>query len=237
MAKRGKRYQEVVKLVDRADLLDPEEAIELIKRTATAKFDETIDLAARLGVDPRHADQNIRGAISLPHGTGKERRVLVFAKGEKALEAEESGADYVGGEELVEKVAGGWMDFDVVVATPDMMRFVGKLGKILGPKGMFPSPKTGTVTFEIADTVEEIKKGRVEYRVDRTGIVHGPIGKVSFPTEHLVENLLSFADVLIRARPAAVKGTYLKSLVLSSTMGPGIKLDTQKLSATVEKRR
>ena len=225
MAKRGKKYQESLKLIDKTALYDIKEAIELVKKTAKANFDETVDVAVRLGVDPRKNDQQIRGAVVLPHGTGKTQRVLVFAKGEKAKEAEAAGADYVGDQEYIDKINEGWFDFDVIVATPDMMAEVGKLGRILGPKGLMPNPKTGTVTFEVEKAVKEIKAGKVEYRVDKAGNVHVPIGKVSFETDKLVENLKTVIEALIKAKPAAAKGTYLKNISVSSTMGPGIKVN------------
>ncbi len=225
MAKRGKKYQESLKLIDKSALYDIKEAIELVKKTAKANFDETVDVAVRLGVDPRKNDQQIRGAVVLPHGTGKTQRVLVFAKGEKAKEAEAAGADYVGDQEYIEKINEGWFDFDVIVATPDMMGEVGKLGRVLGPKGLMPNPKTGTVTFEVEKAVKEIKAGKVEYRVDKAGNIHVPIGKVSFETEKLVENFETVIDALIKAKPAAAKGTYLKNISVSSTMGPGIKVN------------
>ncbi|NLW22780.1 MAG: 50S ribosomal protein L1 [Tissierellia bacterium] len=230
MKKRGKRYQESSKLVDRTRLYDPVEAIELVQETAKAKFDETVEVAVRLGVDPRHADQQVRGAVVLPHGTGRTRKVVVFAKGEKLKEAEEAGADFVGGEELVQKIQNeGWLDFDVAVATPDMMGVVGRIGRILGPKGLMPNPKSGTVTFEVEKAVKEIKAGKVEYRVDKSSIVHVPIGKISFGTEKLLENFATLMEEIIRAKPAAAKGRYLRSVVLSSTMGPGIKVNPQQL--------
>ncbi|RKD30937.1 50S ribosomal protein L1 [Thermohalobacter berrensis] len=230
MAKRGKRYQETLKLVDREKLYEPTEAIELVQKTGKAKFDETVELAVRLGVDPRHADQQVRGAVVLPHGTGKTKRVLVFAKGDKAKEAENAGADYVGAEEYVNKIQNeNWLDFDVVVATPDMMSIVGRLGRILGPKGLMPNPKSGTVTFDIEKAVNDIKAGKVEYRVDKTAIIHVPIGKVSFGTEKLKDNFNTIMDAIVKARPAAAKGRYLRSVVISTTMGPGIKVNPQKL--------
>lgn len=230
MPKRGKNYQDSIKLIDRANLYDVGDAIELVQKTSKAKFDETIDLSVRLGVDPRHADQQVRGAVVLPHGTGKSKTVLVIAKGEKITEAEEAGAEYVGGEELVAKIqTEGWLDFDVVVATPDMMGVVGKIGRILGPKGLMPNPKSGTVTFEVAKAVNEIKAGKVEYRVDKSSIINVPIGKVSFGTEKLSENFHTIMDAIIKAKPAAAKGRYLRSVVISSTMGPGIKINGQKL--------
>lgn len=228
MPKHGKRYREISKLVDRQQLYEPAEAIALAKKTASAKFDETVEVAVRLGVDPRHADQQVRGTVVLPHGTGKTRRVLVFAKGEKAKEAEEAGADYVGAEELVEKIQNGWLDFDVAVATPDMMGVVGKLGRILGPRGLMPNPKTGTVTMDIARAVKEVKAGKIEFRVDKTAIVHAPIGKASFPEEKLRENFQALIEALVRAKPAAAKGQYLKSISVTTTMGPGIKINPVK---------
>ncbi|PRR69342.1 50S ribosomal protein L1 [Neomoorella humiferrea] len=228
MPKHGKRYREISKLVDRQQLYEPAEAIALAKKTASAKFDETVEVAVRLGVDPRHADQQVRGTVVLPHGTGKTRRVLVFAKGEKAKEAEEAGADYVGAEELVEKIQNGWLDFDVAIATPDMMGVVGKLGRILGPRGLMPNPKTGTVTMDIARAVKEVKAGKIEFRVDKTAIVHAPIGKASFPEEKLRENFQALIEALVRAKPAAAKGQYLKSISVATTMGPGIKINTVK---------
>lgn len=230
MKKRGKKYQESFKLVDRTHLYDAVEAIELVQQTAKANFDETVELSVRLGVDPRHADQQVRGAIVLPHGTGRTRKVLVFAKGEKVKEAEDAGADFVGGEELVQKIQNeGWLDFDVVVATPDMMGVVGRIGRILGPKGLMPNPKSGTVTFEIEKAVKEIKAGKVEYRVDKSSIIHVPIGKISFGTEKLRENFATIMEEIIKARPAAAKGRYLRTVVLSSTMGPGVKVNPQQL--------
>ncbi|OZV10303.1 50S ribosomal protein L1 [Tissierella sp. P1] len=230
MPKRGKNYQDSLKLVDRTTLYDVAEAIELVQKTAKAKFDETIDLSVRLGVDPRHADQQVRGAVVLPHGTGKSKTVLVIAKGDKVKEAEEAGAEYVGGDELVAKIQNeGWLDFDVVVATPDMMGVVGRIGRILGPKGLMPNPKSGTVTFEVGKAINEIKAGKVEYRVDKASIVNVPIGKVSFGTEKLKENFEAVMDAIIKAKPAAAKGKYLRSVAISSTMGPGIKINGQKL--------
>ncbi len=226
MAKRGKKYQEALKLIDQEKNYTLLEAVELVKKVAPAKFDETVELAVRLGVDPKKADQQVRGAVVLPHGTGKTKRVLVFAKGEKAKEAEQAGADYVGDEDLINKVSQGWFDFDVVVATPDMMGQVGKLGRILGPRGLMPNPKTGTVTFDVAKAIEEIKAGKIEYRVDKAGIIHVPVGKVSFESDKLVENVKTVVEALIKAKPAAAKGTYLRSVALSSTMGPGIRVAT-----------
>jgi large subunit ribosomal protein L1 len=228
--KRGKKYQDSIKLYDKTKLYDVDEAIELVQKTAKANFDETVEVSIKLGVDPRHADQQVRGAVVLPHGTGKTVKVLVFAKGEKAKEAEDSGADFVGAEELVEKIQKeNWFDYDVVVATPDMMGVVGRLGRVLGPKGLMPNPKSGTVTMDVAKAIKDIKAGKIEYRVDKTSIVHAPIGKVSFGTEKLTENFNVLMGAVIKAKPAAAKGTYLKSVVLSSTMGPGIKLNPAKL--------
>lgn len=229
--KRSKAYKEAGKKIDRMKLYETAEALALVKEMATAKFDETVEVHIKLGVDPRHADQQVRGTVSLPHGTGKTRRVLVFAKGEKAKEAEQAGADFVGAEELAEKVQGGWFDFDVAVATPDMMGVVGKLGKILGPRGLMPNPKAGTVTFDIERTINELKAGRIEYRVDKNSIIHVPIGRVSFDVEKLQENLNVFADALIKAKPAAAKGTYMRSVSICSTMSPGIKINPLVLMA------
>lgn len=230
LAKKGKKYQDAVKLVDREQQYNAEEAIETVKKTSIGNFDETVEVAARLGVDPRKNDQQIRGAVVLPNGTGKTQRVLVFAKGEKAKEAEAAGADYVGEADLVNKVQQGWFDFDVVVATPDMMAQVGKLGKTLGPKGLMPNPKTGTVTMDVTKAVEEIKAGKVEYRVDKSGNIHAPIGKVSFDTDKLVENFNTLIDTLVKAKPAAAKGTYMKNVSVASTMGPGVKISTSTLN-------
>ncbi len=223
---RGKKYQEAAKLVDRSKFYDIEEAVPLLKKAATAKFDETVEVAFRLGVDPKKADENIRGAVVLPHGTGKTQRVLVFAKGEKVKEAEAAGADYIGDQDIINKINDGWFDFDVIVATPDMMAEVGKLGRVLGPKGLMPNPKTGTVTFEIEKAVKEIKAGKVEYRVDKAGNVHVPIGKVSFDDEKIIENFETIVDTIIKAKPQSSKGTYLKTIAITSTMGPGIKINT-----------
>ncbi|SDZ62441.1 large subunit ribosomal protein L1 [Evansella caseinilytica] len=225
MAKKGKKYVDALKLVDREKVYDVNEAVELVKKTATAKFDETVELAARLGVDPKKADQQIRGAVVLPHGTGKTQRVLVFAKGEKAKEAEAAGADFVGDDDLINKVNQGWFDFDVVVATPDMMAQVGRLGRVLGPKGLMPNPKTGTVTFDVTKAVNEIKAGKVEYRVDKTGNIHVPIGKVSFEDGKLIENLTTIIETLLKVKPAAAKGTYMRNVSIASTMGPGVKVN------------
>ncbi|WP_071028128.1 50S ribosomal protein L1 [Peptoniphilus raoultii] len=232
MPKRGKKYLEAVKLINKEKLYDVDEAIELVLQTAKAKFDETVELAMRLGVDPRHADQQVRGTVVLPNGTGKSIKVLVLAKGDKIKEAEEAGADYVGGEELVEKIrTENWFDFNVVIATPDMMGVVGKIGRVLGPKGLMPNPKSGTVTFDVAAAVSETKAGKVEYRVDKAAIINVPIGKVSFGQEKLRENFDTLSDAVIKAKPAAAKGRYLKSVTISTTMGPGIRLNGEKLMA------
>ena len=227
--KHGKKYMESLKLYDKSKVYDPEEAIELVQKMGKAKFDETVELSVRLGVDPRHADQQVRGAVVLPHGTGKEVKVLVFAKADKAKEAEEAGADFVGAEDMVAKIQGeNWFGFDVCVATPNMMGIVGRIGRILGPKGLMPNPKSGTVTMDVAKAIKEIKAGKVEYRVDKTSIVHVPIGKVSFGSEKLNANLSVIMEALVKAKPSAAKGTYLKSVVISTTMGPGIKLNSVK---------
>ena len=232
MSKQGKKFTDAIKQVDRGVLYEPVDAFELIKKIAPGKFDETVEVAVRLGVDPRHADQQVRGAVVLPHGTGKTRTVLVFAKGDKVKEAEEAGADFTGAEDMVAKIQQeGWLGFDVAIATPDMMGVVGKLGRILGPRGLMPNPKTGTVTFDIARAVQEVKAGKIEYRVDKAGNIQAPIGKVSFDTEKLLENLRTLIDTLIRAKPTAAKGQYLKGISLSSTMGPGVKVNTQKASS------
>ncbi|WP_227764093.1 50S ribosomal protein L1 [Zhaonella formicivorans] len=231
MPKHGKKYQEALKLIDKDKLYEANEAIELVKKTSTAKFDETVEAHVKLGVDPRHADQQVRGTVVLPHGTGKTRTVLVFAKGEKAKEAEAAGADFVGAEELIAKIEGGWLGFDVAIATPDMMGAVGKLGRVLGPRGLMPNPKTGTVTFDLERAIKEVKAGKIEFRVDKTSIVHVPLGKVSFDQEKLVDNFQTFMEALIKAKPAAAKGQYLKSVTLSSTMGPGIRVNPLKVLA------
>ena len=227
----GKKYIESSKLIDKNALYTPAEALELAVKTAKAKFDETIELHVRLGVDPRHADQQVRGAVVLPHGTGKDVKVLVFAKGEKAKEAEAAGADFVGADELVQKIQGeNWFDYDVVVATPDMMGVVGRLGRVLGPKGLMPNPKSGTVTFDVTKAIEEIKAGKVEYRLDKTNIIHVPVGKVSFGGEKLTENFAALMDAIVKAKPAAAKGQYLKSVAVTSTMGPGVKVNPAKIA-------
>ena len=226
--KTGKKYADSLKLIDRTKQYDPEEAIALIKQTAKAKFDETVEISVRLGVDPRHADQQVRGTVVLPNGTGKTKTVLVIAKGPKAEEAQAAGADFVGAEDMIAKIQGGWFGFDVCIATPDMMGLVGRLGRVLGPKGLMPNPKTGTVTMDVAKAITEVKAGKVEYRVDKTAIIHCPVGKASFEDQKLTENLRTLMEAIIKAKPSAAKGTYIKSAVLSSTMGPGIKLNALK---------
>ena len=229
--KHGKKYNETAKLVDRATQYEPAEAIALVKKTAVAKFDETVEIHIRTGCDGRHAEQQIRGAVVLPNGTGKTVKVLVFAKGDKVNEAEAAGADYVGGDELIPKIQNeGWLDFDVVVATPDMMGVVGRLGKVLGPKGLMPNPKAGTVTMDIAKAIADIKAGKIEYRLDKTNIIHVPLGKASFTEEQLADNFQTLIDAVNKAKPAAVKGQFLKSVTLTSTMGPGVKINPAKLS-------
>ena len=224
--KSGKKYSDSFKLIDRSKQYDPEEAVSLVKQTAKAKFDETIEISVRLGVDPRHADQQVRGTVVLPNGTGKTKTVLVIAKGPKADEATAAGADFVGAEDMIAKIQGGWFGFDVCIATPDMMGLVGRLGKVLGPKGLMPNPKTGTVTNDLNKAISETKAGKVEYRLDKTAIIHCPLGKASFTEEQLTENLRTLMEAIIKAKPAAAKGTYIKSAVISSTMGPGIKVNS-----------
>ena len=228
--KKGKKYLENLKLIDNTKTYEPAEAVELVKKTAKAKFDETIEAHIKLGVDSRHADQQVRGAVVLPHGTGKKVRVLVFAKGDKAKEAENAGADYIGAEELVPKIQNdNWFEFDVVVATPDMMGVVGRLGKVLGPKGLMPNPKAGTVTMDVAKAIADIKAGKIEYRLDKTNIIHCPIGKASFGEEKLKDNFKTLLEAVIKAKPSAAKGQYLKSVTIAATMGPGIKINTTKV--------
>ena len=228
--KRGKKYTEAAKMIDRAAQYDGAEAVSLVKKTAVAKFDETVEAHVRLGVDGRHADQQVRGAVVLPHGTGKTVRVLVFAKGDKATEAEAAGADFVGAEELIPRIQNeGWFDFDVVVATPDMMGVVGRLGRVLGPKGLMPNPKAGTVTMDVTKAVNDIKAGKIEYRLDKANIIHCPVGKASFTEEQLTENFNTLMDAIIKAKPASAKGTYMKSVTITSTMGPGVKVNPLKL--------
>ena len=233
MRTRGKKYQAARQQVPNR-LHTIEEAVPLVQKVKFTKFDETVELAVRLGVDPKHSDQMVRGTVVLPHGLGKSKRVLVIANADKQREAREAGADETGGEELVERITGGWMDFDAVVATPDMMRAVGRLGKVLGPRGLMPNPKTGTVTLDIAKAVQEIKAGKVEFRVDKAGIVHAPIGKVSFEADRLVANAHALMDSIVKAKPSAAKGRYLKSVTMSSTMGPGIDIDTSKVDELVK---
>jgi large subunit ribosomal protein L1 len=230
MAKQGKRYADAVKKIEKSKLYDVDEAVALLKDVAKAKFDETVEVHFKMGVDGRHADQQVRGAIVLPHGTGNSKRVLVIAKGEKAEEAKAAGADFVGAEDMVEKIQKeNWFDYDVIVATPDMMGLIGRLGRVLGPKGLMPNPKSGTVTFDLTKAVNEIKAGKVEYRLDKTNIIHCTIGKISFENEKLAENLAALTEAINKARPAAAKGTYLRSVTLTSTMSPGIKLNAAKL--------
>jgi large subunit ribosomal protein L1 len=231
MAKIGKKYQEAAKLIDAAKLYSPKEAMELVKKTSVTKFNSSVEVAVRLGVNPKYADQQVRGALVLPHGTGKSKTVLVFAKGAKIQEAEAAGADYVGAEELVTKIQGGWTDFDVAVATPDMMGLVGRLGKILGPKGLMPNPKVGTVTMDVTRAVNEIKAGKIEYRTDKAGNVQTSIGKVSFTEEQLLENYITLVETLIKVKPSGAKGQYIKSVTLSTTMGPGVPVDVLKASS------
>jgi len=231
MPKRGKRYLEVRSRVNRETKYSLDEALALLGQTARAKFDETVEVAMRLGVDPKYPDQQVRGSVVLPHGTGRTVRVLVFAKGEKEKEAKEAGADYVGAEELVAKIQGGWLDFDKAVATPDMMGAVGRIGKILGPRGLMPNPKVGTVTFDVAKAVRDLKGGKVEFKVDKSGTLHAGIGRVSFGPEKIRDNFLAFFEAIVKARPPAAKGTYIRSVALSTTMGPGIRLNTGALAA------
>ena len=233
MAKKSKRYKAIFEKIDRSKYFSLAEAIPLLRECATAKFDESVEVHARLGVDPRHADQQVRSTVGLPHGTGHTKKVLVIAAGEKLKEAEEAGADFVGGEEKVAEIEGGWLDFDAVVATPDVMKSVGKLGKVLGPRGLMPSAKTNTVTFDVAAAIKEIKAGRIEFRVDKAGIIHNGVGKVSFTDEQLSDNIKTLIRAIVKARPAAVKGTYLKSVTLSTTMGVGIKVDASLLQKDV----
>lgn len=231
MAKRSKKYQEALKLIEADKFYSPKEAIELVKKTNVTKFDSTVEVSFKLGVNPKYADQQVRGAMVLPHGTGKSKTVLVFAKGPKVAEAEAAGADYVGGEEYVAKIQGGWTDFDVCVATPDMMGMVGRLGKILGPKGLMPNPKVGTVTMDVTRAVNEIKAGKIEYRTDKAGNVQAPIGKVFFTDEQLLANYIALADTLVKVKPSGAKGQYMKTITLSTTMGPGVKVDVLKANS------
>ena len=234
MRKRGKKFSAARAAIPQTRTYSIEEAVPLVQKAKFAKFDETVDMSLRLGVDPKHADQMVRGTVVLPHGLGKSKRVLAIAGGEKQKEAQAAGADLVGGEEMVEKIQGGFMDFDAVVATPDMMRAVGKLGKVLGPRGLMPNPKTGTVTTDIAKAVQEIKAGKVEFRVDKTGIIHAPVGKSSFPSASLIANAHALVDSIVKAKPAAAKGKYLRSVTLSSTMGPGVRIDTTHIDVAVK---
>jgi large subunit ribosomal protein L1 len=234
MRRRGKKYNAARAQVAADRVYTIEDAIPLVQKVKFAKFDETVELTLRLGVDPKHADQMVRGTVVLPHGLGKTKRVLAIAGGEKQKEAQEAGADFVGGEEIVEKIMGGWIDFDAVVATPDMMRAVGRLGKVLGPRGLMPNPKTGTVSTDMRKAVQEIKAGKVEFRVDKTGIIHAPVGKTSFPSESLVDNTHALVDSIVKAKPSAAKGKYLKSITVSSTMGPGVAIDTVAVDAAVK---
>ncbi len=232
--KHGKKYTDGAKLIDRANLYTTTEALDLVAQTAKAKFDETVEVHVRLGVDSRHADQQVRGAVILPNGTGKDVRVAVFAKGDLAKAAQDAGADFVGDADLVTKIQGGWMDFDVAIASPDMMGFVGRLGKVLGPRGLMPSPKAGTVTMDVAKAVQEAKAGKIEYRLDKTNIIHCPIGKVSFGTEKLTENFNALLDAIIKAKPEAAKGQYIKSCAVASTMGPGVRINPNKVGSNAE---
>jgi large subunit ribosomal protein L1 len=227
----GKKYRQALELIEPERSYSPEEGVDLVKKVSITSFDGTVEMHIRLGVDPRHADQVVRGVVVLPHGTGKQPRIVAFAQGEKMQEAEQAGADVVGGDDLAKRIQEGWLDFDVAVATPDMMGTVGRLGRILGPRGPMPNPKTGTVTFDIGRAIEEIRKGRVEFRVDRTGIIHVPIGKVSFEQQQLLDNLAAMVDAIVRAKPSGAKGTYVRSVDLSPTMGPGVHLDTAAAAA------
>ncbi len=233
MSKSAKKHAEAMSQIDRSKVYELGTALDVVKKAAYAKFDETVDVAVKLGVDPRHADQMVRGAVVLPNGLGKDVRVLVFAKGEKEKEALDAGADYVGAEDLVTKIQGGWFDFDTAIATPDMMGVVGKIGKLLGPRGLMPNPKVGTVTFEVSRAVKESKAGKVEFRVEKAGIVHAPVGKVSFDAESLKGNLLAIVEALVKAKPSAAKGTYIKKISVSSTMGPGINLDISDVTSQI----
>lgn len=231
MTQRGKKYRQAEQLIDREREYPPEEAVDLVKQASTTKFDGSVELHMRLGVDPRHADQVVRGVTVLPHGTGKTPRIVVFAQGEKVREAEEAGADVVGGDDLAKRIQDGWLDFDVAIATPDMMGSVGRLGRVLGPRGLMPNPRTGTVTFEVGRAVDEIRKGRVEFRADRTGIIHVPIGKVSFERQQLLDNLGAMVDAVVRAKPSGARGKYVRSIAVAPTMGPGIHLDAGATTA------
>lgn len=234
MPKHGKKYQESAKLIEADKVYDPDEAIALIQKMPASKFDATLEVSVKLGVDPKHADQQVRGAVVLPHGTGKTKRVLVFAKGEKAKEAEVAGADFVGAEDMVEKIQGGWTDFDVAVATPDMMGTVGRLGKILGPKGLMPNPKVGTVTMDVTRALNEIKAGKIEYRTDKAGNIHAPLGRLSFEPQKLLQNYFTLMETLVKAKPAVAKGQYVRHITLSSTMSPGVNVNPLKLAGPKE---
>ena len=231
---KGKKYQEAIKKIDRTVTYPLEDSVKLLKDVHYAKFDETVDIAVRLGVDPRHAEQMVRGTVLLPSGSGKEVKILVFARGEKEKEAKEAGADFVGAEDVVEKITQGWLEFDKAIATPDIMGLVGKLGKILGPRGLMPNPKMGTVTFDVAQAVRELKKGKVEFRVDKGGILHVPVGKISFTADRLMENLTALFEMILKLKPSSSKGVYLKNIVLSTTMGPGIKIDPLSVKAVAK---
>ena len=235
--KRGKKYLEAIKDYQRDKFYEPEEALDEVKKLHWVNFNESIDIAIKLGIDTRRSEEQVRGAVDLPHGTGKKVKVVVFAEGEKAKEAEEAGADFVGAEDLAEKIQKGWTDFDATIATPDMMKIVGKLGKVLGPRGLMPNPKVGTVTFDIKNTVEAVKAGKVEYRADKFGIVHAPLGKTNFDEGKLLENFITFVDAIIKAKPSVAKGRYMRSITISSTMGPGVHIDPQKIDAWVEKHK
>jgi len=235
--KRGKKYLEVIKKYQKDKFYEPEEAFDLVKELSWAKFDETVDVAIKLGIDTRRSEEQVRGAVDLPNGTGRKVRVAVFAQGEKAKEAEEAGADFVGGDDLAEKIQKGWTDFDATIATPDMMKVLGKLGRILGPRGLMPNPKIGTVTFDLKNAVKSIKAGKVEYRADKFGIVHAPLGKTNFEKEKLLENFVSFVDAIIKAKPSTAKGRYIQSITFSPTMGPGIRIDPLKIGTWVERQK
>jgi len=235
--KRGKKYLEAIKNYQKDKFYEPEEALDLVKNLHWANFEESIDIAIKLGIDTRRSEEQVRGAADLPHGTGKKVKIVVFAEGEKAKEAEEAGADFVGAEDLAEKIQKGWTNFDATIATPDMMKIVGKLGKVLGPRGLMPNPKVGTVTFDIKNTVEAVKAGKVEYRADKFGIVHAPLGKTNFDKEKLLENFITFVGAIIKAKPSAAKGRYISSIAISSTMGPGVHIDSQKIDAWIEKQK
>lgn len=235
--RRGKKYLEAIKDYQKDKFYEPEEAIDLVKKLRWTNFEESIDIAIKLGIDTRRSEEQVRGAVDLPHGTGKKVKIVVFAEGEKAKEAEEAGADFVGAEDLAEKIQKGWTDFDATIATPDMMKIVGKLGRVLGPRGLMPNPKVGTVTFDVKNTVKAVKAGKVEYRADKFGIIHAPLGKTNFDKEKLLENFFTFVDAIIKAKPSAAKGRYMHSITISSTMGPGVHLDHQKIDTWVENHK